>query len=360
MTAAAEPPHRYRIEGEIARGSTAAILRARDLDLGREVVIKVLLEPHTSDSEVVGRFVAEAQIAAQLQHPGIAPIHDVGRFAGSQPYFVMKLVKGRTLADILAERADPLQERPRLLAVFEMVCQTMAYAHAKGVIHRNLNPANVMVGAFGEVQVMDWGLAKVLGERPRAPRHGCRGRSPPVEGLTGGLAPLRSPDVTQAGAVLGTPTYMAPEQARGEFNQLDERSDVFGLGAILCEILTGAPPFRSAGGLDLLEQTRAADLSDAVDRLDRCGADAELVRLAKDCLAAEPAARPADGGAVAKRLAKYLAGAQEQLRRAELERAWAQGRTEGERTRRRLAVGLAAAVLAVVALAARTLLAQVW
>jgi serine/threonine-protein kinase len=160
--------------------------------------------------------------------------------------------------------------------------------------------------------------------------------------------------LTRPGAVVGTPGYLAPEQARGRAG--DQRTDVFGLGAILCEILTGAPPFRKAGPLDLLQQARAGNLSDATDRLDRCGADPELVRLAKDCLAAEPAGRPADGSAVAARLAEYLAGVQERLRRAEVGQARAEARAEGERTRRRLAVGLAAAVLAVVALGGGTLL----
>src|SRR5262249_48641890 len=137
--------------------------------------------------------------------------------------------------------------------------------------------------------------------------------------------------LTHPGAVVGTPGYLAPEQARGEAG--DQHSDVFGLGAILCEILTGTPPFRRAGVLCLLEQARAADLNDATGRLDRCGADVELVRLAKDCLAAEPVDRPADGAAVAARLAEYLAGVQERLRQAELERAQAQVKAAEQRKR---------------------------
>jgi eukaryotic-like serine/threonine-protein kinase len=160
--------------------------------------------------------------------------------------------------------------------------------------------------------------------------------------------------LTRPGAVVGTPGYLAPEQARGRPG--DQRSDVFGLGAILCEVLTGAPPFRGSGLLDLLQPARAGDLGEATDRLDRSGADPELVRLAKDCLGAEPAGRPADGSVVAARLADYLAGVQERLRHAEVGQARAETRAEGERTRRRLAVGLAAAFLAVVALGGGTLL----
>jgi tetratricopeptide (TPR) repeat protein len=160
--------------------------------------------------------------------------------------------------------------------------------------------------------------------------------------------------LTRAGAVIGTPGYLAPEQAGGLAS--DQRADVFGLGAILCEILTGAPPFGRAGLFTRLQRARAGDLSDTMDCLDRCGADAELVCLAKDCLAPEPAGRPADGAVVAARLTEYLAGVQERLRRSELGQARAEARAEGERTRRRLAVGLAAALLAMMALGGGTLL----
>src|SRR6516162_3475383 len=156
----------------------------------------------------------------------------------------MKLVKGRTLAALLNGRNDPRDDLPRFLGIFEQVAQTVAYAHARGVLHRDLKPSNVMVGVFGEVQLMDWGLAKVL--KPG----GADGEpAPPTEATVIGAArsgsdtPARAGSRTQAGAVLGTPAYMAPEQARGEVGRLDERADVFGLGAILCEILTGKPPY---------------------------------------------------------------------------------------------------------------------
>src|SRR5262249_54766909 len=157
------------------------------------------------------------------------------------------LVKGQTLAKLLKERSSPAQERPRFLKIFEQVCQAVAYAHAKGVIHRDLKPANVMVGAFGEVQVMDWGLAKVLtlvGRSPRDRPSESRSDSPTsnpsvvkVPGTDSGSSE------TQEGEILGTPAYMPPEQALGEINRLDQRTDVFSLGAILCEILTGRPPY---------------------------------------------------------------------------------------------------------------------
>src|SRR5262249_20851756 len=154
---------RYQLFGEIARGGMGCVLRGRDAELGRELAVKVLLEKHAGRPEVVRRFVEEAQLGAQLQHPGVVPVYDAGRFGG-RPFFTMKLVKGQTLQALLAGRAGPAADLPRLLNVALQVAQAVAYAHAHGVIHRDLKPANVMLGTFGEVQVMDWGLAKVLPE----------------------------------------------------------------------------------------------------------------------------------------------------------------------------------------------------
>ena len=162
MSTPADHAGRLQLFGEIARGGMGAVLKGRDTDLGRELAVKVLLDRHRDDPDLVRRFVEEAQIAGQLQHPGIVPVYDLGTFADHSPYFSMKLVRGRTLAELLQGRSSPDQDRPRFLGIFEAVCQTMAYAHARGVIHRDLKPSNVMVGSFGEVQVMDWGLAKVL------------------------------------------------------------------------------------------------------------------------------------------------------------------------------------------------------
>src|SRR5262245_9484693 len=161
MPPAGQAGDRYQLQGEIARGGMGAVLRGRDVDLGRDLALKVLLPKYADRPEVVRRFIEEAQVGAQLQHPGVVPVYDIGRF-GERPFFTMKLVKGHSLAQLLGEREQATEDRPRLLGVVLQVAQAMAYAHAKGVIHRDLKPANVMVGAFGEVQVMDWGLAKVL------------------------------------------------------------------------------------------------------------------------------------------------------------------------------------------------------
>ena len=175
-------PMRLELLEEIARGGMGAILRGRDADIGRDVAVKVLLEDHRGRPELARRFLEEAHIAGRLQHPGVAPVYALGRMPDGRPYFTMKLIKGRTLTALLAERKDSSSERPRFLAVFEQVCQTLAYAHARGVIHRDLKPSNVMVGAYGEVQVMDWGLAKVL------PRDGEASEAGREDGDGGGVA----------------------------------------------------------------------------------------------------------------------------------------------------------------------------
>ncbi len=356
---------RYQLQGEIARGGMGAIIRGRDVDLGRDLAIKVLLESHQRDPEVVRRFVEEAQIGGQLQHPGVVPVYDLGTFPDQRPYFAMKLVKGRTLAALLGERTGPAQDLPRFLGIFEQTCYTMAYVHARGVIHRDLKPSNVMVGSFGEVQVMDWGLAKVLTQGGIADEAATQAVQETVittvrSGLTG------TDDKSKAGSILGTPAYMAPEQARGELERIDERADVFGLGAILCEILTLLPPFVGSMREEVRARAAQGDLADAKARLEASGVDIELIGLARSCLAAEPEQRPRSAGEVARRLTACREGVQERLQAAERARIDAQARAEEqekrrlvadqlaresgareqeERRRRRLTVALAASVL---------------
>ena len=207
----------YELFGEIARGGMGAILKGRDPDLGRDIAVKVLLETHRGKTELVQRFVEEAQIGGQLQHPGVVPVYEIGQFSDQRPYFTMKLVKGQTLAALLAVRKDVTDDRTKFVGIFAQVCQTLAYAHARGVIHRDLKPSNVMVGAFGEVQVMDWGLAKVLNEGGVADEKKAKVRQTVSVIQTQRSAGLGTPEVhspTQLGSVLGTPAYMAPGTSR--------------------------------------------------------------------------------------------------------------------------------------------------
>jgi tetratricopeptide (TPR) repeat protein len=341
---------RYQLHGEIARGGMGVVLKGRDVDLGRDVAVKVLLERHLDSPEMIRRFVEEAQIGGQLQHPGIVPVYELGRLPDGRLYIAMKLIRGRTLAELLEGRSDPAADRARHLATFEQVCQAVAYAHACGVVHRDLKPSNVMVGCFGEVQVMDWGLAKVLDRGGVADEErSLRGQADgdPVRTLRTGSAA----DESRAGSVLGTPAYMAPEQARGQLDTLDERADIFGLGAILCEILTGLPPYTGSSGNEVNRKAARADLGEALARLDACGAEAELVALAKSCLAAAPRERPRNAGVVVAALSAHLVGVQERLKVAELARVRAEARAAGERKRRLLVAGLATSLLALAALA---------
>jgi len=342
---------RYEVQGEIARGGVGVIFKCRDKDLGREVALKVLRRDHVSNDEVIQRFVEEAQIGGQLQHPGIVPIYGLGLQEDGRPFFAMRLVRGRTLAALLDDRESPREERRDFLSIFEQICQTMAYAHARGVIHRDLKPANIMVGAFGEVQVMDWGFSKVLGRK----------REPTTEQLEEtaehAIATVRSGgdgSHSMAGAVMGTPSYMPPEQALGRVDEIDERCDVFALGALLCEILSGKPPY-DAEGKEALFMAAQGRLEDAFERLDGCEADPELVDLARRCLSAGKKERPRDAGAVARVVTDHLAELEERTRVRELRAAQARAKEQQEREQaqreqrsRRRGLAVIAALLMVV------------
>ena len=245
---------RYQIENQIARGGMGAVMRAVDCDLRREVAVKFMLDQ--ADPKKKQRFVEEAQITGQLEHPNIVPIHELGLDAQKRLFFAMKMVKGRSLAEVLnihrdepkkAEKDWPLG---RLLGIFVNICHALAYAHSRGVIHRDLKPANVMVGDFGEVYVMDWGLAKVLhGGGQQAETLSLPGENDSA-GQDGKVVTDRGPEgnLTQEGSILGTPMYMPPEQAAGQIQAIDQRSDVYSLGAILFEMLTLEPPVDPEGG----------------------------------------------------------------------------------------------------------------
>jgi tetratricopeptide (TPR) repeat protein len=342
----ASPPG-YELFEEIGRGGMGVVYRARDVALDRDVAIKLLSERYPGDSLPAQRFLGETRITAQLQHPGIPAVHQVGTLADGRPFLAMKLIKGSTLEAILKHRTDQTAERGRLLTIFEAVCQAVGYAHAHRVIHRDLKPANIMVGAFGEVQVMDWGLAKILGEETPASAH-----APAPEQTRAWTEIHSTPEdgsYTQAGSLIGTPAFIPPEQALGEIEKVNERSDVFGLGALLAVILTGKPPYLGDSFESIRVQAARGKLEECYARLDASGAEPELTALCKACLAFEPADRPADAGAVAAAVAGLRSAADERARRAELEKV----RVEGEqataaaqalerRKRRRLAFGAAA------------------
>jgi tetratricopeptide (TPR) repeat protein len=333
-------PARYILGSEIARGGMGIVYRATDTAFGREVAIKVLQDRFGPESGAAERFATEARITAHLQHPGIPPVHDLGTLPDGRPFLAMKYVKGVTLAAMLEGRPNPAHNRGLFVSAFERVCQTVAFAHAHGVIHRDLKPSNVMVGAFGEVQVMDWGLAKVIGtpDRQTPPGPGARART----GVP--LSPDPDGTFTRIGSVLGTPAYLPPEQARGAVDMIDRRSDVFGLGAILAVILTGYPPFHGGGDETVRMRAARGEVRACFARLDACGADPKLVALCKRCLAPFQADRPADADVVARAAVELRQATDDRARRAEFdrvkaegERATAEARAEEEAKTRRVA-----------------------
>lgn len=241
----------YRDEGLLGSGAMGVVRRVRDPSLNRSMAMKVMRSEMMDNPQAVNRFVEEAQTTAQLQHPGILPVFEIGSDPEGQVYFTMQEVSGGTLQDVIADLhavAEPGRWHTtvrgwtfrRVITAFRQACDAVAYAHSRGVIHRDLKPANIMVGRHGEVIVLDWGLAKVLG----------------MELSESGEAPViadRHGRATRDGTIAGTPIYMPLEQASGRIQDIDQRSDVYSLGAILYEILNGAPPYDAPTGHEVIK-----------------------------------------------------------------------------------------------------------
>lgn len=301
------PPRlgQYRVVRELGRGGMGRVLEAVDEPLGRQVAVKVLLVPATEKDVRRQRFIEEARIAGGLEHPGIAPIYNLGRAADGAAFFSMKLVTGRNLNDILNERQQGdralLREYTlaRLLSVFERIVETIAYAHSRGILHRDLKPPNVMVGAHGEVWVLDWGLAKVLAHNEPEDDAGAAmaGDSPPL--------PDQGQGLTAHGALLGTPQYMAPEQARSQ--QVDVRTDIFGLGGILYKMLTGQAPNQGSDYMGTLMSAALGAIPPVRTTPAGRHAHLALAAIAEKCLAALPENRYATADELLADLRAYLA-----------------------------------------------------
>jgi serine/threonine protein kinase len=267
---------RYRLIERIASGGMGSVFLAEDSALSRRVAIKILDLPD-STGDLAVRLQREARILASLEHPGIVPIHDAGILADGHVFYAMKFVEGERL-DRFAARAGTL---PSLLRIFQRICDTVAFAHTRSVLHRDLKPENIMIGPFGEVLVMDWGVAKILNvNRIHAPAEKSHDQ-PKDDPETRAIATPIAPPNTAHGVVLGTPGYMAPEQARGEVENLDERADIYSLGAIL-QFLSAA-----RGGESMPRAVSA---------------------IAQKAMDAQPAARYASASELGQDIARYLDG----------------------------------------------------
>ncbi|MFW5845028.1 MAG: serine/threonine-protein kinase, partial [Planctomycetota bacterium] len=316
---------KYVAGEELGRGGMGAVCRVLDIDLRRDIAMKVML-PDQRESKYA-RFIEEAQVTGQLEHPNIVPVHALGLNDEGQPFFTMKLVDGRPMDSILDDlRADVPRVRRawplgRLLAAFGGICNGIAYAHDHGVVHRDLKPGNIMLGGFGEVLVMDWGLAKIGAvrhankrvqslrddlirrETHRHQRTAGSGRLPPATATPADAEAVRQLDdsdpyatqmtdrggtMTHDGSVMGTPVYMPPEQARGEVSAIDERSDVYSLGAILYEILTLQPPVTGDTAKQILDRVRAGEILPPDERSPEREIPLELSAITMKALAREP------------------------------------------------------------------------
>jgi serine/threonine protein kinase len=357
---------RYRLLGEVARGGMGAILRVWDDDLRRVLAMKVVLgrdetgagDPSDVDAKTLGRFLEEAQITGQLDHPGIVPVHELGLGADGRVYFTMRLVKGRDLKHVfdLVHSSQEDWNQTRALGVILKVCEALSYAHDKGVVHRDLKPANIMVGKYGEVYVMDWGLARVLG---REDRHDVR-LQPETHSTMSQVRTERhesrgeTPDsrlVTMDGDVVGTPSYMPPEQAKGQLDKLGRHSDVYAIGAMLYHLIGGEMPYVPKDATVSQHTVLAAVIERAPQPLLELApsAPAELLAICEKAMQREIARRYASVEEFANDLRAYL---ERRVVAAYESGAWAETKKWVQRNKP-LAASLAAAlVIAVVGVAA--------
>jgi serine/threonine-protein kinase len=275
---------RFHDQGEIARGGMGAIHRVFERTLNRSVAMKVLTPERAHEARVRQRFLAEAQVTGQLEHPNIVPVYELGADDDGKLFFTMKLIEGVSFSEHLrAHPPESDEDVEQALEIFLRVCDALAFAHSRGVVHRDVKPANIMVGEHGQVYLMDWGIARVGAQAPGS-EAGDGGAEARQRRAT---ATLSIPAVDERGLVLGTYAYMAPEQARGEAERIDARTDVFMLGAVLYRIVVGRPPIAGKTAIEALANAAEARIPDVRDQVQGM-LRRSLVEVALQAMQAEP------------------------------------------------------------------------
>jgi serine/threonine-protein kinase len=302
------PGERFEIQARAAEGGMGTIDVAIDRALDRRIAVKTLHTHLQGDDSAVRMFLREARLTALLDHPHIVPVYDLGERDGARLYFAMKLVEGQTLADVIrALPAGPLDSATlyELIDVVAKICDALAFAHSRGVLHCDIKPANVMVGEFGQVYVMDWGIARLVAAEA----------SPASAQKVGGPGGARMPSATD-NSVIGTPGYMSPEQARGDRAKLDPRSDVFLVGALLYEVLTGQPPYRASDRAETLALAAAGAFAPIRAVRGEATVPLELERIVLRAMAKEPSERYPSIAAMRDDLVHFMRGAGAEFPRA--------------------------------------------
>ena len=325
---------RYDVIGELGAGGMGRVVEGVDRDLGRRLAIKVVRDPARLTEARLARFVTEAQLTAQLEHPNIVPIHELGVTTDGRLYYAMKKVEGTSMAEVLHKRQEGDEStlrrwtRRRLLNAFVKVCLATGYAHRRGVVHRDLKPENIMLGEFGEVLLLDWGLARLV-DHPDTHDPDASFQEPAAP------TPVGKRPLTREGAATGTPGYISPEQARGERAAVGARSDVWSLGAVLYELLTGSTPFDGTNPFEYLRRVNRDAIEDPRDRAPDAHIGEELAGICMRCLAHDPGDRYRDGRELAQAVEDWLEGARRRREaRARVREAgehWATFRTVRDR-----------------------------
>ena len=293
---------RLSLGKQFGEGGMSILLDAIDTNLMRNIAMKVLSEDMEKDEQALSHMVIEAQITAQLDHPNIVPIYELGIDRKKRPYFTMKKICGKVLHEIIEEQELSTRTESdlfRLIQIMLKVCDAVSYAHSKGVLHRDLKPDNIMVGKFGQVYLMDWGVASLNKKENMAT----------TANMTPGAKKRKKYKTVEerSGSVVGTPCYMAPEQAYGNLDGIDERSDVFSLGAIIYEILTGTPPILGDSLVQMVRSARKCEIQFPNERVD-FSLPVGLVNIAMKAMCREPSGRYQSVEDLKNELESFLAG----------------------------------------------------